>query len=232
MHLVGARVAIDTRTAHVAGAAKMSPHGLVQELLNRSDDHLWGIVTNGLRLRILRDHASLTRQAFVEFDLEAMFTGKVYSDFVVLWLTCHQSRFEADIPEKCLLEQWANEAAQAGTRALTDLRNNVEHAITKLGQGFLDHKDNATLRDRLHSGDLTPQDYYRQVLRLVYRLLFLSVAEARDLLLLPLADETATARLRYQKFYSLERIRTLAEVRRGANHPDLWAQLQIGRAHV
>ena len=33
----------------------MSPHGLVQELLNRSEAHLWGMVSNGLRLRILRE---------------------------------------------------------------------------------------------------------------------------------------------------------------------------------
>ena len=38
-----------------------SPHGLVQEFLNRSDDHLWAFVSNGRRLRVLRDNASLTR---------------------------------------------------------------------------------------------------------------------------------------------------------------------------
>jgi hypothetical protein len=32
-------------------------------------------VRNGLRLRILRDNVSLTRQAYVEFDLEAMMNG-------------------------------------------------------------------------------------------------------------------------------------------------------------
>ena len=36
LHLVGAGVDLDKRTAGVAGAARMSPHGLVQELLNRS----------------------------------------------------------------------------------------------------------------------------------------------------------------------------------------------------
>jgi hypothetical protein len=225
IHLVGARVALDTRTEGVAGAARVSPHGLVQELLNRSDDHLWAIVSNGRRLRLLRDHASLTRQAYVEFDLEGMFSGQVYADFVLLWLLCHESRFEGDPPEKCLLEQWVNDAAQRGTRALDDLRGNVETAITMLGQGFLAHPANAELRRRLRDGDLSTQDYYRQLLRLVYRLLFLSVAEARDLLLVPNADPTA--RLRYQRFYSLDHIRSIAESRRGANHPDHWLQLQI-----
>ena len=64
----------------------------MQELLNRSSDRLWGIVSNGLVLRLLRDNVSLTRQAYVEFDIEAMFSGELYADFVLLWLVCHQPR--------------------------------------------------------------------------------------------------------------------------------------------
>src|SRR3546814_12172769 len=95
----------------------MSPHSLVQELLNRTDDHLWAMVTNGLRLRLLRDNVALTRQAYVEFDLEALFTGQAYADFALLWLVCHQSRFEADLPANCLLEQWPIAPAARGNRA-------------------------------------------------------------------------------------------------------------------
>ncbi len=95
IHLVGCSVDLDRKTAGLAGAARSSPHSLVQELLNRSDDHLWAFVSNGLRLRILRDNVSLSRQAYVEFDLEAMLEGELYSDFVLLWLLCHQSRVEA-----------------------------------------------------------------------------------------------------------------------------------------
>ena len=61
----------------------------------------------------------------------------------------------------------------------------MEEAITGLGQGFLAHPVNAELRARLKPGELTAQDYYRQLLRLVYRLIFLFVAEDRDLLLDP-----------------------------------------------
>ncbi len=81
----------------MAGASRSSPHSLVQELLNRSSEHLWGIVSNGLRLRVLRDNARLTRQAYVEFDLQAMMDGEVYADFALLWLVCHQSRVEIGI---------------------------------------------------------------------------------------------------------------------------------------
>ena len=225
IHLIGCRVDVDRRAAGVAGASRSSPHGLVQELLNRSNAHLWGIVSNGLRLRILRDNSSLTRQAYVEFDLEAMMTGEVYADFVLLWLLCHESRVEAERPETCWLEQWSRTAQEQGTRALDQLRKGVEEAITALGRGFLTHPANQGLRDSLRSGTLEAQEYYRQLLRLVYRLLFLFVAEDRDLLCIPHADPAV--RERYTRFYSTARLRRLAERRVGTRHADLFHGLRL-----
>ncbi len=230
IHLVGARVDLDRRTARVAGAATTSPHGLVQELLNRSKDHLWGFVSNGLRLRVLRDNASLTRHPYVEFDVEALMAGEVYADFALLWLLCHQSRFEAERPENCWLEKWSQAAQRQGTRVLDDLRRGVEQAIQALGRGFLAHPANTEVRDRLRSGALAAQDYYRQLLRTVYRLLFLFVAEDRGLLLDPKAD--TAAKERYARFYSTERLRRLAERQRGTQHPDLWRALSLVMTHL
>src|SRR5205814_2949773 len=152
---------LDRRTPGLAGAARRSPHSLVQELLNRSDDHLWGFVSNGRRLRILRDNATLTRQAYVELDLEAIFDGEAYADFALLWLVAHQSRVEGEKPETCWLEQWSTFAAEAGTRALDKLRAGVEAAISTLGSGFLAHPMNGELREALRSGALDKQEYYR-----------------------------------------------------------------------
>ena len=225
IHLVGAGVRLDTRTAGVAGAARSSPHSLLQDLLNRSPERLWGIVSNGLELRVLRDSVALTRQAYVEFDLEAMMDGEVYADFTVLWLLAHQSRVEADNPEACWLERWSHEARTQGSRALEHLSEGVQAAVEKLGSGFLAHADNRTLRSRLESGDVRPIDLYRQLLRVVYRLLFVLVAEERDLLLLP--NATAGARDVYRRYYSVARIRELAERRRGTRHTDLWEQIQV-----
>ena len=225
IHLVGSRVDLDKRTAGVAGAARASPHSLVQVLLNRSDAHLWAFVSNGLRLRILRDNASLTRQAYVEFDLQAMMDGQAYSDFVLLWLLCHQSRVEADRPEECWLEKWSKAAQEQGTRALDQLRDGVQEAIVALGRGFLAHPANHTLRDKLYAGKLEAQDYYRQLLRVVYRLIFLFVAEDRDLLLVP--DATPTARGRYIRYYSTVRLRDLSARRRGTRHSDLFHGLRL-----
>ena len=225
VHQLGTEVPLDRRTPGVPGAAAKSPHGLVQELLNRSPAHLWGIVTNGRMLRVLRDNVSLTRQAYLEFDLERIFSDNSYSDFTALWLCCHSTRFAGDPPSSCLLEQWNTEAARAGTRALDRLRDGVERAITELGTGFLAHRANADLRRRLRDGELAADDYLRALLRTVYRLLFLLVTESRDLLLDPKASEAAQDR--YRRFYSVERLRTLAGKQRGSPHCDLWEQHRV-----
>ncbi|MEP0547501.1 MAG: N-6 DNA methylase [Rhodothermales bacterium] len=226
VHLLSYKVDLDRKSAGVAGAATYAPHAMTQELLNRSDEHLWAILTNGLKLRLLRDNASLTRQAYVEFDLEAMFEGEAYADFAVLWLTAHASRTEGATPEACWLERWSVQAHEQGTRALDALRDGVQQAIEHLGAGFIAHRENEALREALRSGDLDPQDYYRQLLRLVYRLIFLFTAEDREALLDPKGDDAAKER--YAKYYSTAALRALAEKRRGsARHGDRWEQLKL-----
>jgi len=225
IHLVGWGIDLDRRTAGVAGASRSSPHSMMQELLNRAEDRLWALLSNGRRLRILRDNVSLTRQAWVEFDLEAMMRGEVYADFVLLWLLCHQSRVESARPENCWLERWSRAAQEQGTRALDQLRSGVEAAIAALGSGFLRHPGNKTLRQRLFAAELDKQDFYRQLLRLVYRLIFLFVAEERRLLLLPEAVDEA--KRRYYEYYSTRRLRRLAARRRGSKHADLYQGLMV-----
>ena len=226
IHLVGCGVDIDK--THVSpGIIRHQPHGMVQEFLNRSDDHLFALLSNGLRLRLLRDNASLVRRAFVEFDLESMMDGESFPDFSLLWLLCHQSRVEADRPEEFPLERWVQEARKEGVQALDRLREGVEGAIVALGAGFLEHRANEELRDALRAGRLDRQDYYRSVLRLVYRLVFLFVAEERDLLCpVERGGEGAARRrqylTRYLPHYSLTRIRRLAERHPGSRHDDLY----------
>ena len=59
----------------------------------------------------------------------------------------------------------------------------------------------------------------------MYRLLFLLVTESRGLLLDPEASQTAQSR--YREFYSMERLRTLADRQRGSPHSDLWEQHRV-----
>ena len=180
IHLIGCGLSLDRRGAGGQG----NPHGLVQEFLNRSQAHWWAIVSNGRRLRVLRDSQALSRQAYLEFDLEALFDGEVYADFVLLWRVVHATRFaprEEGKPESCWLEQWTKLANEQGTRALGDLRQGVERALQILGQGLVGHPRNVALREALRTGTLTAADLHGQLLRVVYRLIFLFVAEDRPL---------------------------------------------------
>jgi hypothetical protein len=235
VHLVGCNLSLDRRAAGVRGATT-NPHGLVQEFLNRSSNHLWAIVSNGLRFRVLRDNQALSRQSYLEFDLETIFSGEVYSDFVLLWLMAHATRFapqRENQPESCWLEQWTKVAEEDGTRALGDLRSGVERALQILGEAFVSHPRNTALREALRTEKLSLNDFHGQLLRIVYRLIFLFVAEDRTLdgisLLHPLddSDEGRQARDRYAANYSTSRLRELAAKIKGSRHGDLWQQFNL-----
>jgi hypothetical protein len=67
------------------------------------------------------------------------------------------------------------------------LRDGVEECIKSLANGFLRHPANDELRHRVSpacTGNerISVEDLYRQLLRLVYRFLFLLVSEDRGLL--------------------------------------------------
>ena len=227
LHLVGANVPLDRRTSGVTGASRSAPHSLVQEYLNRTDEYLWAMVSNGRLLRLVRDNVSMTRPGFVEFDLDGMFEAQSFADFRLLWLVLHATRYAVPAdgqPHQCIAEQWHVEGATTGTRVLGELSKGVREAIEALGRGFLAHPSNKVLRDALSSGELDKQEYYRQLLRLVYRLLFLFVSESRDLLLDPNASRKA--RETYRKFYSTARLQELAASLRGNRHPDLYETLK------
>jgi N-6 DNA Methylase len=237
VHLLGWRVSLDHRTPQVTARP---PQAMLQELLNRSDDFLWAVMSNGSVLRLLRDSTVLVGQAYIEFDLEAIFDGEIFSDFVRMYLICHASRFAPagdGGPVSCYLEQWRAFAADQGQRALAQLRRGVEQAISVLGTGFLAHPDNQHLRGRLdpRSGELRIEDFNRSLLRLVYRLLFWFVAEDRDVLLDPgpgdadaqAAQRMREARQRYEVYFSAARLRRLSRARRGDRHGDLYEGVQV-----
>ncbi|MBM3989365.1 MAG: type II DNA modification enzyme, partial [Planctomycetes bacterium] len=225
IHLVGACVPLDRRTEGATGAAAERPHALVQGYLNDEPRALWGIVTDGLTLRLLRDTTSLSRPPFLEFDVAGIFDGNDFAGFTLLWLVAHASRFAAPRPSDCALERWSQESARQGTRALDGLRAGVEKAIEILGRGFVSHPRNEELRAALRSGELPRDELLREVLRLVYRILFVAVAEERDVLLDPARSEQA-ARL-YRCGYSLRRLLDLSEQVPGTDHSDLWLALSF-----
>lgn len=227
VHLTGWNVPLDRRTTELA---KQAPQSMVQEYLNRSaDSALWGVLSNGRQLRLLRESASLTGAAFIEFDLQAIFDGDRSDDFVLLWRLLHRTRFEpraeGEPAVTCPLEKWRTEAIDSGTRALKELRKGVEKALTVIGTGLIAHPGNSDLREALRTRDKNVRDdLHPALLRLAYRLLFLFVTEDRDLLLHP--DATAQARETYEKYFSTARLRRVAR-RTGTLHGDQWQALQL-----
>lgn len=75
-----------------SGNRKKSAFQAMQELLNASPEHTWGIVSNGKQLRLLRDAASLTRPTYLEFDLADLLGGQRYAEFANVWRLLHGLR--------------------------------------------------------------------------------------------------------------------------------------------
>ena len=207
---------------------RQAPHGLMQEYLNAEDAALWGMVSNGSKLRILRDNASLTRPSYIEADLDLIFAEELYPDFSALWLTAHASRLKPadEKPSSCILEAWRAKGHETGERARENLRDGVTDALRQLGNGFLHHRANKALRTSLESGALSPERYFQQLLRLIYRLLFLFTAEERDLL--HAREATDLQRIIFLEGYALSRLRERALRRRHYDrNSDLWQGLRV-----
>jgi hypothetical protein len=213
-----------------SGSRKKSAHQLAQEFLNASPDSLWAIVTNGRTLRLLRDADTLTRPNFLEFDLETILRDDQhrYADFSALWRILHASRAgePTAAPAESIWEKWKSEGHAQGLRVRDGLRDGVTEAILILGRGFLAHPDNTVLRQRLHDGTLTLDDYFQQFFRLIYRCIFLFCTEERDLLHTP--DSSPAARQAYATGYALRRFRKRS-LRQSAHDPqgDLWQSVRI-----
>ena len=273
VHIVGSNQSLDRR------AGRRSPHALVQEYLNNGEA-LWGIVSNGLRLRLLRDSARFTRPTYLEFNLEGIIEGNQYAEFALLYRLLHRSRLPADgaPAHECLLESYYQQGLDQHGRVRERLRDGVESALIALGNGFLRHPDSRGLRRRLLPSDadadadadagnagassgnganrhggaaaLSATDYYRQLLRLVYRLLFLMTAEERGMLAPAGEGDNANSNSNdaaggasgasgelyaiYHNYYSVTRLRGRAERPFGDNignsdrrrAADLWPGLQ------
>lgn len=219
-----------------SGNRKKSAFQAMQELLNASPEHTWGIVSNGKQLRLLRDAASLTRPTYLEFDLADLLGGQRYAEFANVWRLLHGSRAPQSGGAACVWEQWREAGKAEGTRVRDGLRNGVEKALLTFGEGFLQHPTNDALRAALHDGSLSKNAYFQQLLRLVYRLIFVFTVEERGVLHpLDNSAEALAARKAYAEGYALSRLREFCLKRRARNrHDDHWQAIRIvwrGLAH-
>ena len=217
VHIVGCRQSLERRPE--SGRPRLAPHSLLQEYLNRTE-HLWGLVTNGTTLRLIRDSHLIRRQAYIEFDLQQIMEAEKFADYALLYRLAHRTRLPhgMDNGQECLLERYYRLTAEQGGRVRDHLRDGVERALTTFANGFLHHPRNQALREAVREGKVKPLDFYQQLLLLIYRLLFLMVAEERRLI---------TENLTYHQHYSITRLRRLVEERAAyTDHQDLWFGLE------
>lgn len=189
-----------------------SPHGLLQDYLNASE-HLWGLVTNGRVLRLLRKTPFVRRQAYLEVDLEALMEEDRFGEFALVYRLLHRSRLPRDAAtaHEAPVERYHLMAVEQGERVREGLREAVEGFLQELGTGFLRGPMGEELaRD--------PKALYHDLLRLAYRVLFLLVAEARGVLG---GNEV------YREAFGVHRLLRLSEKREAyTEDPDLWLGLK------
>ena len=228
LFIAGYNESLDRRSENKS--LRVSPHALVQEYLNYSEN-LYGLVTNGKLLRLLRDASRLTRLSYLEFNLEKIMEEDLYSDFVILYRLLHVSRMpqQPDGGPESIIEKFHQEGLEAGATIRSKLGDAVKESIKTLANGFVNHPDNQELRLAIADGRFDAVEFYRQQLRIVYRLLFLFVIEERNLVYSESKDPDIRRLSRiYYNHFSLQRLRKLAKrlpPPEAARHYDLWLAL-------
>ncbi|RMD92333.1 MAG: restriction endonuclease, partial [Alphaproteobacteria bacterium] len=224
--IVPASDGLDHPSKALSSERRLSASVALQDHLNAREEALWGLATNGMQIRLMRDNASLTRMAYFEADLARIFETDDIASFSLTWLLIHRSRFgrSGSPATDCALERWREEGEREGMAVRDRLAAQVEEALAALGTGFLEA--NPELRARLTDGQLDRTAFFNELLKLVYRIIFLMVAEDRNLLHPRETDEKARAA--YAQGYSMERLRALA-LRRTAwdRHHDRYEGLKV-----
>jgi hypothetical protein len=226
IHIMGFNDSLDKKRQD--SGPRMSPHALVQEYINLTEQHLYALVTNGLSIRLLRDSSRLIKLSYLEFDLERMFNEDHFTDFALLFRLLHASRMPQKQGEGAdsIIEKYHQDSLDSGSRIREGLSKAVEHSLESVANGFLSHSANAELRNAIKEGSLDSEAFYRYLLNFIYRLLFLMVIEERDLIFEP--EIPKDRKKIYYDFYSVSRIRKLSERRylAEAKHLDLWISLK------
>jgi methylase of polypeptide subunit release factors len=227
LHIIGIGEPAGLDRKPAKAVLKMSAHALVQEYLNLHDE-LYGLVTNGRIIRLLRDSSRLVKLTYLEFDLDRIFSDGLFADFALLFRLLHASRLPLtqENTAESIIERYHQDSLDSGARIRDRLSHAVEQAIFNFANGFLRHPANDALRQEIASGHFQPDAYYQHLLRLIYRLLFLMVIEERDLVFPPQSD--TSRRAIYDQYYSVQRLRRLAEKPYLADRRqhDLWLALR------
>lgn len=225
IHIMGFRDSLDRKRQD--SGPRMSPHALVQEYLNLTE-HLYAIVTNGYILRLLRDSYRLVKLSYIEFDLDQMFSEGHFADFAIMYRLIHASRMpkEQNAASESFIEEYHQESLDSGSRIRDGLSKAVEQSIITFANGFLKHPGNEELRQHLRDETINAKKIYQNLLRLIYRLLFLMVIEERNLIYSDGVDRSL--RNIYYDYYSIGRLRNVAGKRHLADkrYKDYWISMK------
>ncbi|REJ40956.1 MAG: restriction endonuclease [Microcystis flos-aquae TF09] len=132
----------------------------------------WGILTNGREWRLYYRQASSTATEFYLVDLMELLEGGDRQKFRYFWLFFRQEAFIKDIHAQNFLERVREESTTYATRVGNELKELVfDRIFPDISQGFVSLNT-----------DIQPDLLYEASLSLLYKLLFLLYAEARDLL--------------------------------------------------
>ena len=227
------RCSLDCREK--GGRKKKSPHAAMLEYLN-STECVYGIISNGPTVRLLRNSGQLVKLSYIEFDLRRMLDEDKYTEFCLLFRLLHSSRFRQSGDEPCVMERWFNMSIESGNRIRAGLSRAVQTTMEIIGTAAItgEGDGNEALRRELSEGDLTAAKFNRELIHFVYRLLFLFIIEDRNLVYDipespsdPNYDKMTRWQDIYKRHYAASRMRHLSELNylRQGRYGDLWESL-------
>ncbi|MCM1140960.1 MAG: restriction endonuclease, partial [Muribaculum sp.] len=205
-----------------------SAHATMLEYLN-STENIYGIVANGPTLRLIRNSGQLVKQTYIEFDLRRMFEEDKYAEFCLMFRTLHASRFTSEGDNQSIIEKYFNLSIESGNRIRAGLSQAAQRAMEIIGNAAIkgNGEGNEILRSKIESGAVNGEDLNKQLIHLIYRLLFLFIIEDRGLVYDGDTPGIRRCKEIYKKYYAVSRYRDLSELAhvRSTRYSDLWRGL-------
>ena len=217
------------------GMRKKSAHATMLEYLNATEN-VYGIISNGQILRIIRNSGQLVKLTYIEFDLRRMLEEDKYTEFCLMFRLLHASRFRTSGDEPCVMERWFNMSIESGNRIRNGLSRAVQTTMETIGNAVLtsEGEGNNALREAFANGTMDATQLNKELIHFIYRLLFLFIIEDRGLVYqIPDSPDAPDYKQLcqwqdiYKKFYAASRLRRLSELAylKQRQYADLWQGL-------
>ncbi len=214
---------------------KKSAHATMLEYLNATEN-VYGIISNGQTLRLIRNSGQLVKLTYVEFDLRRMLEEDKYTEFCLMFRLLHASRFRQSGDEQPVMERWFNMSIESGNRIRNGLSHAVQTTMETIGNAVLTSTGvgNDALRNAFADGGMDAAKLNKELIHFIYRLLFLFIIEERGLVYqIPDSPDAPDYKQLcqwqdiYKRFYAASHLRRLSELAylRQHQYADLWQGL-------